>query len=110
VKGAMTMTDRTFRDPRTTLSLQERKPSRRAPRDRSGSISPDRIDRFRPLTFSVAGNDLDVLHVLVFPEGARIVLSLMTARGTATFTMQPITAREVGDGLGWLARETEKAS
>jgi hypothetical protein len=29
----------------------------------------------------------------------------MTARGTATFCMQTITAKEVGDGLRWLAGE-----
>jgi hypothetical protein len=102
------MSDRKSANSRTTLSLRERKSLavRRHP-----SSLPDRISRFRPLTFSSAGKtDLDVEHVCVFPEGNSIVMSLMTNRGTATFCMPPITAKEVGDGLSWLAREEEKAT
>jgi hypothetical protein len=104
------MSDRNSASSRTTLSVTERKPAvRKARPDRN---NPDRIDRFRPLTFSSAASktDLDVQHVCVFPEGNSIVMSLMTNRGTATFCMQPITAKEVGDGLSWLAREEQKAT
>jgi hypothetical protein len=102
------MSDPNSANSRTTLSVTERKPAvRKARRDRN---NPDRIDRFRPLTFSSSNSDLDVEHVCVFPEGNSIVMSLMTNRGTATFCMQPITAKEVGDGLSWLAGEEEKAT
>jgi hypothetical protein len=66
------------------------------------------IDSFRPLTFDAAGNlDLDVEHVMLFPDGDTIVLSVVTGRGTATFCMPPLLAHEVGDGLMWLVNDTK---
>jgi hypothetical protein len=65
------MSDRNSANSRTTLSLRERKPNVRNPPSLSTAFP-----RFRPLTFPSAGNsDLDVQHVLVFPEGNRVVRS-----------------------------------
>jgi hypothetical protein len=84
---------------RTTVSLRPRSSPRRSRRDRI-------IDRLRPLTYDAAGkSDLDIVHVHLFPEGARISLSLVTNTGTATFLMPPQLARELGDGLTWLSEQ-----
>jgi hypothetical protein len=91
------VTDRTER---TTVSLRQRKQSRRHIHRRDGVI-----DSFRPLTFAAAASDLDVQHVHVFPERGSIVLSLVTARGTATFSMPITLARKLGEGLSWLSAQ-----
>jgi hypothetical protein len=85
---------------RTTINLR--------PHPRPVSSRSDRIiDTLRPLSYAAGNPDLDVLHVQVFPEGRRIVLSLLTSAGTATFMMPAVLAHEVGDGLKWLAAQQE---
>jgi hypothetical protein len=82
----------------TTVNL---KPSRRPSPRRDAAI-----DRMRPLTFSSApSRDIDVEHVHVYPEDGAVVISLVTNAGTATFSMPTRLAREVAEGLGWLARQ-----
>jgi hypothetical protein len=86
------------RNDRTTINLR---PHARLSR------SDRLINTLRPLSYNVGNPDFDVVHVHIYDDQRRICMSLITASGTATFTMPISVAHEVGEGLASFAKKQE---